>query len=44
MEIHMEGIINIVVNPMSSIPCKGTQYSISMEDIIDDIDKDDNFP
>ena len=40
----MDGIINVDINPMSSIPCKGTQNPISMEDIIDDIDKGDNFP
>ncbi len=40
MEKPMDGIINIDVNPMTSIPCKGIQYLISM----DDIDKGDHFP
>ena len=39
MEKPMDDIINIDVNPMSSIPWKGIRYLISM----DDIDKDDHL-
>ncbi len=43
MEIPMDDITNIDINPMSSIPCKTIQCLFSMDEIIEDIDKSTVF-